>query len=666
MAVSEDLGELTIRPPRIPPTLSSFTLAIVVLLLTCGIAWFLYGQARDALVSEVRMGLQRSATLAAQRVDGDAHARLLAPGARKDTPDYELQNRAMHELAAVDPEIAYAYTAVERDGQVWLVLDTEPPDGLDDMAVLQPYEDAPEDLRTAIRERRALISAKPYTDQWGTFISAYVPFANREGSFAGIVGVDLKLTDYERRLKPMRQATLMTYLAGIIISSLIGLGLWWSYRRSSAVEQLGRQLNNVNALLNVSKALGSNVGLDNLLPTIVGKTSAVMRAERSSLFLYDKAKKVLIGRVTEGMEAGREFLIPDDRGIAGRVARTGQVANVADPRQDPDFDDAFDRQTGFTTRAILTVPIVDVKGVVLGVLQALNPKDNQPFDHNDEVMLAALAGQAAIALERERLNQSAQERRKLEEALRFAQSIQLGMLPHKFPDPDSTGVELHAELIPAKMVGGDFYDFVWIDDDHLGLVVADVSGKGIPAALLMAKAMTMIRAYLGATRDPAKALAQANEELAEDNDAAMFVTAFAAIYDRRKRELVYSNAGHNEPYVLRAGQIHALGKAKSVPLGAQSGIRFDNAGARLAQGDVLFLYTDGVSEAMDLDYQEYGEQRLRQFLVEHVDRPMPELTRACIDSVRTFARGAEQSDDITVLVMRVGEAPAGEGGALAS
>lgn len=434
MAVSEDLGELTIRPPRIPPTLTSFTLAMVVLLLTCGIAWFLYGQARDALVSEIRMGLQRSATLAAQRVDGDAHARLLAPGARKDSADYEAQNRTMHELAAADPEIAYAYTAIERDGQVWLVLDTEPPDGPDDMAVLQ----------------------------------------------------------------------------------------------------------------------------------------------------------------------------------------------------------------------------------------ALNPKDNQPFDHNDEVMLAALAGQAAIALERERLNQSAQERRKLEEALKFAQSIQLGMLPHKFPDPASAGIKLHAELIPAKMVGGDFYDFVWIDDDRLGLVVADVSGKGIPAALLMAKAMTMIRDYLGATRDPEKALAQANEELAEDNDAAMFVTAFAAIYDRRRRELVYSNAGHNEPYVLRAGQIHALGKAKSVPLGAQPGMRFDNAGARLALGDVLFLYTDGVIEAMDLDYQEYGEQRLRQFLVKHVDRPMPELTRACIDSVRTFARGAEQSDDITVLVMRVGEAPAGEGGALAS
>ena len=417
--------------------------------------------------------------------------------------------------------------------------------------------------------------------------------------------------------------------------------------------QLGRQLGNVNALLNVSRVLGSNIGLDNLLPIIVGKTSIVMRAERSSLFLYDKVKNTLTGLVAEGLQAGDEIVISADKGIAGRVVRTGVTANVDNPSIDPDFDDSFDKKSGFKTRAILAVPIPNSKGGVLGVLQALNPTDNHVFDEDDVAMLNALAVQAQIAIERERLNQSANERRKLEEALRFAQSIQMGMLPQNFPDPKVSGVELYAKLIPAKMVGGDFYDFFWIDEDRIGLVMADVSGKGIPAALLMAKAMTLIRAYLGAESDPAEALGRANDELAHDNDAAMFVTAFVAIYNRRDGSLQYSNAGHNEPYVLRKNTLITLNQALMVPLGAQEGVEFINASINLKFADVLYLYTDGINEAMDPDFNEYGDDALKAFLVQHSLDPMPALANACIESVRAHAKGADQSDDITVMVMRV-------------
>lgn len=648
--------ELRIRPPRIPPTITSLSLSLVVLALTCGIAWFLYSQAREALISEIKRGLQRTASLAASRIDGDLHDRM-RQGFRKDSPEYAAQNAVMLQTAASDSEIAYAYSAIEIDGKTWLLLDTEPPDDAGDaeMQVLQPYEDAPEDLVQALRERQPRLSA-PYTDQWGTFITAYAPFRNRAGEFSGVVGIDLKLTDYERRLRPMGRAALATYVAGTVISVLIGLVLWWTYRRSSAMEQLGRQLDNLNALLNVSKALGSNVGIDNLLPTIVAKTTQVMRADRSSLFLYDKQRKALIGRVTEGMAAGQEFLVPVDRGIAGRVARTGQLANVSDPRSDPDFDDAFDKQTGYTTRAILTVPVLDVKNQVLGVLQALNPKDNHPFDASDEAMLAALASQAAVALERERLNQTASEKRKLEDALKFAQAIQLGMLPQRFPDPVETGVEVHARLIPAKIVGGDFYDFMWIDFDLLGLVMADVSGKGIPAALLMAKAMTLIRAHLGALQNPAEALRKANDELARDNDQAMFVTVFVAMYDCRTQTLTYSNAGHNAPYVIREGECVELEGAKAVPLGADEEAAFEMEQLPMEKGDVLYLFTDGVSEAMDTDNAWFGEERLMMYLAGHAGgATMQALVDGSIEHVRAFTRGAEQSDDITVLAMKVGE-----------
>lgn len=651
MSADESI-ELRARPPKIPPVILSLGVAAGVLITICVIAWYMYEGSKAILFEEIRSGLARSAKFAAAQIDGDVHDQFRGE-ALNTTAEYLEANQLLLSLTAADKDLAYAYTVIEVADKFYLVLDTDVPEDASDNLALTPYEDAPENLISALREQKALTANTPYTDQWGTFISSYAPFYNSKGKFSGVVGVDLRIANLEQRLASTRQTALIAVGIGVTIALTMAWVVWLSQRRNGAMRQLGRQLSNVNAMLNVSKALGANVGLDNLLPVIVNKTSMVMRAERSSLFLYDKHNGQLRGRVTEGLGVGEEIVIPADRGIAGRVARTGETANVKNPAADPDFDSSFDKKSGFNTRAILAVPIMDSKGGVLGVLQALNPKDNEPFDHDDEAMLHALASQAQVALEREHLNQSANEKRKLEEALKFAQSIQLGMLPHIFPDPQETGVELFATLIPAKMVGGDFYDFVWIDEDRLALVMADVSGKGIPAALLMAKAMTLTRAYLGAEADPAEALRRANEELSHDNDAAMFVTTFAAIYDRTTGLLTYSNAGHNEPYVVRAKQLIPLQGACSVPLGCSMTSVFENATINLQFADLLYLYTDGVNEAMDVDFTEYGDEQLREFLVSHAQAPTRVFANACIDSVRAHANGAEQSDDITVMVMRV-------------
>ena len=651
MSADESI-ELRARPPKIPPIVLGIGVAAGVLLTICAIAWYMYEGSKAILFEEIRSGLARSAKFAATQIDGDLHDQFRG-AALNTTPDYLKANRLLLSLTASDSDLAYAYTVIEEAHNFYLVLDTDVPEDPSDNLALTPYEDAPENLISAVRGQKALTASTPYTDQWGTFISSYAPFHNSKGEFAGVVGVDLRIANLEQRLAPARRVALIAVAIGLAISFFMAWVVWLTQRRDGAMRQLGRQLSNVNAMLNVSKALGSNVGLDNLLPVIVNKTTMVMRAERSSLFLYDKQNGTLRGRVTEGLGVGQEIIIPADRGIAGRVARTGETANIKKPEADPDFDSSFDKKSGFHTRAILAVPILDSKGGVLGVLQALNPKDNEPFDHDDEAMLHALASQAQVALERETLTQSANEKRKLEEALKFAQSIQLGMLPQVFPDPVKTGVELYATLIPAKMVGGDFYDFFWIDEDRLALVMADVSGKGIPAALLMAKAMTLTRAYLGAETDPAAALRRANEELSLDNDAAMFVTTFAAIYDRSNGQLVYSNAGHNEPYIIRGKQLIPLDLACSVPLGASMSATFENARISLQFGDLAYLYTDGVNEAMDVDFTEYGDNQLREFLVSHAQAPTRVFAGACIDSVRAHAKGAEQSDDITVMVMRV-------------
>lgn len=654
MDSNDPVIELKARPPRIPPLLQCIGAALLVFTMTSGLSWFIYSRAELAMISEIRQSLERTARLTADLVDAEQHQRFDA-NARNDSAEYRAANAVLEGVAKSDADLAYVYTIVTSGTDYFLVLDTDLPTEASDVMAWTRYEEPAAALKSAFAERRVTSSDQPYTDEYGTFMAAYAPVM-AGNTVVAVAGIDLKLQSFMQRLEPLKRAAWAAFLLGTALALSTGLVLWWIHKRNGAMQQLGRQLSNVNAMLGVSRALGSNVGLDNLLPVIVNKTSSMMRADRSSMFIYDKAKQVLLGRVIEGMQAGAEFSIPVGKGIAGRVARTAQPANVPNPYADPDFDQSYDKQSGYRTRAVLAVPILDSKGGVLGVLQALNPTDNHPFDDDDQAMLTALAVQAQVAIERERLNQSANEKRKLEDALRFAQSIQLGMLPTQFPDPKVSGVELYATLIPAKMVGGDFYDFFWLDDDRLGLVMADVSGKGIPAALLMAKAMTLIRAYLGAEGDPADALRRANEELAVDNDSAMFVTVFAAIFNRATNELIYSNAGHNEPYIIRAHQkdrLDTLSDACMVPLGTQIGTLFTTATAPLHAGDVLYLYTDGVNEAMSPRFEEYGDEKLRQLLLQNRDASMAELTDTCIASVRAHAGEAEQSDDITVLVLRV-------------
>lgn len=655
MSETGEYFELAAPPPRIPPTLSSFLLSLTMLLMTCGVAWYLHGEAREKVVGEIERGLQRVASLAADRIDPAMHALLRSGNLRKDDPRYKQANEAMREVIAVDEEIVYAYTVIRRGQDYAFVLDSEPPAGEDEMGIVQAYEgDLPEALLRSFDSGQAQVS-RPYSDEWGQWVTAYAPFFSADGRMEAVVGVDLTLAEFERRLAPIHRATVAITIAGTLASLLIGLGLWWSYRRSNAMQQLGRQLNNVNALLNVSKVLGSNIGVDNLLRVIVAKTTAVMRAERSSLFFYDRGRRSLIGRVTEGSEAGTEFVIPDSRGIAGRVARSGQIANVPEPKADPDFDDAYDRKSGFVTRGILCVPIFDAKNAVLGVLQVLNPRGRGSFDRDDEIMLSALASQAQVALEREQAQQKAAEVRKLEDTLKLAQSIQLGMLPKRFDELREARVDAFARLIPAKMVGGDFYDWLLTDERQLGMVIADVSGKGVPAALLMSKAMALLRSNLAICGDPAEALQKANLELAAGNDQGMFVTVFLALLDLRSRVLTYSNAGHNHPLIVRDGDWIEIDGAKGVPLGAHERAQFANATLKLQPRDVLFLYTDGVTEAMNPELQLFGEDRLYQYLIGYSNERMETLVNTCVDSVNNFARGAEQSDDITVLAIRVPE-----------
>lgn len=620
-----------------------------------GMAMLVYQFAHEALINEIRAGLARTAKIAARTIDGDAHPGFTRAD-QESSAAYQNAIRPLREIMLADKQIAFVYSAVVRNGKIYFVLDaTLPPvpGQLDEsVAIMEQYDVPPPDLMLSLTRKEQIISNKPYTDKWGTFISAYQPFYSTTGQFVGVVGVDLTTEDYLKRLRPIKHATYVAGTLALLIALAAAGGVWYQRKTDRNVQALGRQLKIVNALLNVSHALGSNVGLKNLLPVIVNKTTEVMNAERTSLFLYDRERHTLKGRVLQGMHEGQELRFSDARGVVGRVARTGEIANVADPKTDPDFDAGFDRESGYITRNMLVVPVRDSKNRVMAVLQALNRNSAIGFDADDEVIISALAAQVQVALEREQMAQAALEKQKLDDTLKLAQTIQMGMLSRAFPDPVPTNVELYADLYPAKTVGGDFYDFFVLNDGRMGLVMADVSGKGIPAALLMAKAMTLIRAFAILDVPPGEALRMANDDLARENDAAMFVTVFLAVLDPLSGQLVYANGGHNHSILMRKGELSLLDGADGVPLGTMDGMTFEQTTLQLAAGDVLYMFTDGVNEAMTTTYEEFGDPRMHAVLKSLETQSVAEISHGIVAAVRAHAAEAEQSDDITVMTLR--------------
>ena len=243
---------------------------------------------------------------------------------------------------------------------------------------------------------------------------------------------------------------------------------------------------------------------------------------------------------------------------------------------------------------------------------------------------------------------------RLDKELKLASDIQENMLPVNFPAfPDRHEFDLYASMTPAKEVGGDFYDFFLIDSDHLGMVIADVSGKGIPAALFMMVSKTLIKNQLMSGCDPATALERVNLQLCERNTSMMFVTVWLAVLEISTGHGVACNAGHENPGVRRAGGNFELLKYKhSIFIGVSRKAKYENREFEMHPGDSVFVYTDGVPEAVNAATEMFGEKRLEDTLNEDADAAPEVLIQRMRAAVDRFADAAPQFDDITMLCMK--------------
>lgn len=266
-------------------------------------------------------------------------------------------------------------------------------------------------------------------------------------------------------------------------------------------------------------------------------------------------------------------------------------------------------------------------------------------------------------IEHRELSKEAAENKKnltdIERQLDFARTIQQSFIPHNFnPIPESKSFEIYGKMLAAKQVGGDFFDFFPINKHLLGFIVADVSGKGIPAALFMAVARTVLRTIAMKTDSPLETVKEANRLLSFENETSQFVTAFYAILDVKTGLLKFSNAGHNPPFLITDNKVIEIGQNHGLPLGVlqdpdlSNKIPYVEKSIQLKKNDTIVLYTDGVTEAMDRNFQIYGTEKLSKALKSLANKPLQEIIDTILEDIKRHGGTSAQYDDCTILTLR--------------
>ena len=306
-------------------------------------------------------------------------------------------------------------------------------------------------------------------------------------------------------------------------------------------------------------------------------------------------------------------------------------------------------QLNYDLRAVIVTAYGDMKNIRTAMNRGAFDFVTKPLDFKDlETTISKTL--AHLEVMREALR-SRDELVALRQELGVAARMQESILPTSFPEDPH--FEIHAWMTPAKEVGGDFYDFFKLEDGRIGIVMADVSGKGVPAALFMMVSRTLMKGTAIGENDPAKCLSEVNQLLVESNEQSMFVTVFYASFDPATGVLEYANAGHNLPFVVKEnGAVHPIDCDAGLVLAIMPGFDFPGGSIQLEPGDVVFFYTDGITEAMDEEGVEFGDDELTAVLAEAAGSNAATFNRKAVQAVQGHAGDAAQSDDITCLTLR--------------
>ncbi len=402
----------------------------------------------------------------------------------------------------------------------------------------------------------------------------------------------------------------------------------------------------LHTLIATFRLVSVSLDLSEILQGILRAVRQLIPYDAAGVFIFDPATGLLHGYETVGypedfMHAGPLHCC---EGIVGHVLHTSRGRVVPDVTVDPYYVRARKE-----TRSELAAPLIGSGGKTIGVINLESDTPNA-YSESDLEVLTLFASLVAIAIEKARLHQEMLEKRRLESELRIARHVMEALMPDRAPTVRN--FEIFGRMIPSAEVGGDYYDFIDVADGRLGIVIADVSGKGIPAALIMATFRASLHALLGNDFSLRAVFSRLNRLLLESTHDRHFVTTFYGELDAEGRRMFYLNAGHNPPLLVREGEPVKWLSTGGIPLGVLRTAAFSEDIVYFMPGDCLVLYTDGVTEAENAHGEPYGVHRLEQVVRRHLRRSASELCDAIIEDVRHHADSEARSDDLTVVVVR--------------
>lgn len=426
-------------------------------------------------------------------------------------------------------------------------------------------------------------------------------------------------------------------------------------------EPVGGGLRKLNLLLEATTLLHSQLPLDSVLGTMLDHAVSVTDADRGLLLEADAAGtlKVRLARRSGGLRLPPESLAPSQTAI--QLALRKQAAVITEDIAQADVDiQAAQSIVAQRLRAVVVVPLYAVsramtqesainvkRGDFLGVLY-LDSRRPAAFSRLDRQILDALAADAASILDNARLVERERERQRMEQEINIARDIQQALLPRDFREMPHLSV--NGFNLPCLSVGGDYFDVFPLGDNRTAFLIADVSGKGLGAALLT----TMLQGALSGMTlgtDPARVFNHVNRFLCNHAEVGRYATMFFGILDD-KGHLEFINAGHPSPFLIRNGVAEEAFTQGSYPVGLVPEAEYTAVCLKLEPGDTLVLFSDGVTEAMDPDDQLFGVPRLKEVLTGQTECPLEQLQKCVLESVENFTRGARQADDLTLLIVR--------------
>jgi len=412
-------------------------------------------------------------------------------------------------------------------------------------------------------------------------------------------------------------------------------------RLKSAVEEL-------SILNDIATAIASTQSLDQITNLIVKKCVKHLKSEQGSIQLVDE----------------KDFVNPFHTMIRVKDSQRGmhplrfdqQISDWMLAHKKPMIRNEFKQEEKIALqgdsilkiRSMLSVPMI-IKGRMIGILTLFNKESVEGFTEADQRLLTIIAGQSANVIENSRLFEEEKKLMQIQQEIQVASEIQKNLLPQEIPS--IKGYDIYAINIPAREVGGDYYDFIKISETKTAIALGDVSGKGLPASMLMANLQATLRGQLLFCNCAKDCVKRANSMLFRSTDTSKFVTLFFGILDTEQHTLTYCNAGHNEPIFMQNDTKNKLDKGGML-LSIFEQIDYDEEEILFDKGSTLVVFTDGITEAMNEQQDEYGDERLEALIERNSTLTSRELVTKILSDVHNFASGVPQFDDITLMVIK--------------